>query len=282
MNGQEKDVEIFKGAYGAKFWEYDSRIGRRWNLDPVLKEWESPYACFSGNPIVNSDPNGDDWGDVIAGALIGAVTSIVPGTTSLREQYHPRDAVDYNNTLKGVDNAAAVAGTGLMGIGGGEVITGGVIATTGVGSPVGGVVAAEGAVVAGAGAVLNANANANKKAGYNYGDEKTHQTYTKKNEKTGEVYSGKTSGKGTPEENVAKRDSRPDHQAKNKDGYGPAKLDKSSKDPNAIRGREQQNIDKNGGAKSKGGTSGNKINSVGDKNPNKAKYEKAANREFKN
>lgn len=28
-------------------------------MDPVTKEWESPYATFSNNPIFNIDPNGD-------------------------------------------------------------------------------------------------------------------------------------------------------------------------------------------------------------------------------
>jgi hypothetical protein len=60
MNGQEKDNEIFEGAFTAEFWEYDSRIGRRWNVDPVVKPWESSYACFSNNPIWFSDVNGDD------------------------------------------------------------------------------------------------------------------------------------------------------------------------------------------------------------------------------
>jgi hypothetical protein len=32
--GQEKVEEIAPGHYKAEFWEYDSRIGRRWNLDP--------------------------------------------------------------------------------------------------------------------------------------------------------------------------------------------------------------------------------------------------------
>ncbi len=51
---------------------------------------------------------------------------------------------------------------------------------------------------------------------------------------------------------------------------------------NAIRGREQQNIKKHGGAKSEGGTSGNAINSVGPKNKNARKYEKAAKKGFGN
>lgn len=46
--------------YSALFWEYDPRIGRRWNIDPVAKQWESGYATFSGNPIAYSDKLGDN------------------------------------------------------------------------------------------------------------------------------------------------------------------------------------------------------------------------------
>lgn len=99
--------------------------------------------------------------------------------------------------------------------------------------------------------------------------EKTYQTYTKTNEITGEIYSGRTSGTGSPYENIAKRDA--DHHM-NKEGFGPAQLDKSSANKNAIRGREQELIENHGGAKSQGGTSGNKINDISDKNPNKPKY----------
>jgi len=58
MNGQEHDDEIASGIYTAEYWEYDSRIGRRWNIDPVIKSWESPYATFNNNPIYFSDPSG--------------------------------------------------------------------------------------------------------------------------------------------------------------------------------------------------------------------------------
>ena len=110
--------------------------------------------------------------------------------------------------------------------------------------------------------------------------EKTHQTYTKTNESTGEVYSGKTSGKGTPEANVRNRDSKQDHQAKNTSGYGPAVRDKTSTNKDAIRGREQQLIESNGGAKSQGGTSGNIYNSVSPTNKNAPKYQAEAKKEF--
>lgn len=59
-NGQEKDNEIFIGALSAEYWEYDSRTGRRWERDPVVKPWESSYACFRNNPIFYSDPSGLD------------------------------------------------------------------------------------------------------------------------------------------------------------------------------------------------------------------------------
>lgn len=57
-NGQEKDNEIFDGALTAEHWEYDSRLGRRFETDPIVNESESPYACFNNNPIALSDPDG--------------------------------------------------------------------------------------------------------------------------------------------------------------------------------------------------------------------------------
>ncbi|MCC5915993.1 MAG: hypothetical protein JJU02_01565 [Cryomorphaceae bacterium] len=58
---QEKvdEVKDSGGHYTAEFWEYDPRLGRRWNLDPVVVAWESSYAVFRNNPIVLNDPDGD-------------------------------------------------------------------------------------------------------------------------------------------------------------------------------------------------------------------------------
>jgi len=109
------------------------------------------------------------------------------------------------------------------------------------------------------------------------GVERTYQTYTKTNENTGKVYSGRTSGTGTPLENITKRDAS--HHMNN-EGFGPAKLDNSSSNLNAIRGREQQLINKYGGAQSQGGTSGNRINGISAKNPNIQIYIYAAEKEF--
>jgi hypothetical protein len=62
MNGQEKDDEI-SGVPGsimsAEYWEYDSRLGRRWNMDPKPSAEFSDYACFGNNPILYSDEDGD-------------------------------------------------------------------------------------------------------------------------------------------------------------------------------------------------------------------------------
>ncbi|MCX7069372.1 MAG: DUF6531 domain-containing protein [Gammaproteobacteria bacterium] len=107
--------------------------------------------------------------------------------------------------------------------------------------------------------------------------EKTYQTYTKYNKDTGETYVGRTSGFGTPLENIAKRDGS---HHKSKEGFGPAKLDASSSNPAAIRGQEQLRIEQFGGAKSNGGTSGNAINSISKRNKKYESYINAAKKEF--
>ncbi|MEA3495118.1 MAG: hypothetical protein U9R42_03685 [Bacteroidota bacterium] len=62
FGGQEQDNEIsgIGNIYTAEFWQYDSRIARRWNTDPEPKAWESPYVAFANNPIWFTDPNGRD------------------------------------------------------------------------------------------------------------------------------------------------------------------------------------------------------------------------------
>jgi hypothetical protein len=77
-NGQEKVDEI-AGAGNhntAEFWEYDTRLGRRWNRDLIVKSSESPYLCFGGNPILYSDPKGDDYGITTKKDKDGKITNI--------------------------------------------------------------------------------------------------------------------------------------------------------------------------------------------------------------
>lgn len=61
FNTQEKVNEVagIGNHYTALYWEYDSRIGRRWNLDPVDQVNISNYAVNRNNPIEIKDPNGD-------------------------------------------------------------------------------------------------------------------------------------------------------------------------------------------------------------------------------
>ncbi len=71
-NGQEKSLEIdkFGNHNTAEYWEMDSRILRRWNLDPKPTQGLSQYSIFGNNPILYSDPKGDsifvnNTGDII-------------------------------------------------------------------------------------------------------------------------------------------------------------------------------------------------------------------------
>jgi hypothetical protein len=85
FNGQEKSSEIAEegNLNTALFWEYDTRIGRRWNLDPKPRIDESQYSVFSNSPILLSDPLGDTSSPVtrIFGALkaVGGVGEMTLG-----------------------------------------------------------------------------------------------------------------------------------------------------------------------------------------------------------
>ncbi len=61
FNGQEKDNEIagLGNHNTALFWQYDTRTGRRWNLDPKPNVSVSLYSPFGLNPVKNSDVLGD-------------------------------------------------------------------------------------------------------------------------------------------------------------------------------------------------------------------------------
>ena len=37
---------------------YDSRIGRRWEIDPITYPWQSPYSTLNNNPLFYIDPLG--------------------------------------------------------------------------------------------------------------------------------------------------------------------------------------------------------------------------------
>jgi hypothetical protein len=61
FNSQEKVDEINSvGNHNtASFWEYDTRVARRWNLDPKGNSGISLYSAFENNPVTYSDEFGD-------------------------------------------------------------------------------------------------------------------------------------------------------------------------------------------------------------------------------
>jgi len=62
FNAKEKDDEVAGdgNSYTAEFWQYDSRLGIRFNLDSRPNPSLSNYACLNNNPIWLVDINGND------------------------------------------------------------------------------------------------------------------------------------------------------------------------------------------------------------------------------
>jgi len=60
FNGQEVVGELGRSHYTARFWEYDGRLGRRWEVDPEqgkAPHW-TPYRGLFDNPVWYVDPLG--------------------------------------------------------------------------------------------------------------------------------------------------------------------------------------------------------------------------------
>ena len=101
FNGQEKDDEVSGGGntMTATFWEYDARLGRRWNLDPKPDISISSYSCFRNNPILFNDVDGDT---VKFGGFIDRVRATIGKIFSkdFREKFKKWDASNENFTLR--------------------------------------------------------------------------------------------------------------------------------------------------------------------------------------
>lgn len=102
-NGQEKSTEVYGegNSYTAEFWQYDARIGRRWNIDPKSTTGISDFSVLGNNPISNIDPKGD-----LFFGLFGSTSKQRKAATAFQEEnggyvknYFRRDiAVNYNKT----------------------------------------------------------------------------------------------------------------------------------------------------------------------------------------
>jgi len=85
FNGQEKDNEVAgTGNINTAYcWEYDTRLGRRWNEDPKPNASISNYATFANNPLINTDVLGDTTAIyTTAGDYIGTLND------NLKNQVH--------------------------------------------------------------------------------------------------------------------------------------------------------------------------------------------------
>lgn len=107
---------------------------------------------------------------------------------------------------------------------------------------------------------------------------KIYVTYTLTNAETGQVYIGRTSGMGTPQQVANKR--YYGHGLKRAQGFGKPVVDRWSKSYFAIRGREQQLIDYYGGVGSP--KVANRIRGVAARNPFGRRFHDSANRHFGN
>ena len=107
---------------------------------------------------------------------------------------------------------------------------------------------------------------------------KIYVTYTLTNPKTKQVYVGRTSGTGTPQQ-IANRRYR-HHYLRRAQGFDKPVVDRWSKSYSAIRGREQQLIDYYGGVGSK--SVANLIRGVSRYNPYAISYHNASNTCFGN
>ncbi len=101
-------------------------------------------------------------------------------------------------------------------------------------------------------------------------------SYTLTNPQTSQVYIGRTSGVGTPEQLVLKR--YYGHLFRRSQGFRNPRVDKWSRSRDAIRGREQQLIDFYGGIGSK--RVGNYIRGVSKWNIKGRRYHNASNTYF--
>jgi hypothetical protein len=135
MNGQMKDDEIYGvgNSYTAEYWQYDSRLGRRWNVDPerMVLCFESNYSVNHNSPLIFVDEEGDF--PILIGILIGAGSDMLMQYTKnlFKTNEKTGKRFDFSYAWKKIDWAdVAIAGamggilpgTGIFGDGVGSVL----------------------------------------------------------------------------------------------------------------------------------------------------------------
>ena len=113
MNTQEKDNEIYGegNSYSAEYWQYDARLGRRWNEDPVDVPSFSPYSCFANNPIWFSDVYGDSAvnnASKITEAATNAVNKVIASDNN--ETTPAKCNIGVNNAFKEITGSSELGG----------------------------------------------------------------------------------------------------------------------------------------------------------------------------
>jgi RHS repeat-associated protein len=88
FNGQERSDELNDDSYTAEFWQYDTRIGRRWNPDPRPTVGISLYSTFGNNPIFYADALGDT---TVPMMYAGHVLDIRDGSNVTFQTYNDND-----------------------------------------------------------------------------------------------------------------------------------------------------------------------------------------------
>ena len=98
FNGQERDDEVAEigNINTAKFWEYDTRLGRRWNLDPIYTSNISRYAVNGNSPICFMDPNGDfkTWIGAFGYKILHGGTVVKAQSEAHKGEYYVTKKVD--------------------------------------------------------------------------------------------------------------------------------------------------------------------------------------------
>ena len=99
FNSQENVPELGEGHTTALYWEYDGRLGRRWNLDPKPSFDVSSYATFANNPIVLIDILGDKCTESMRQYMEATVAEM---NDKINKQQGKID--DYNNEISMLDS----------------------------------------------------------------------------------------------------------------------------------------------------------------------------------